>query len=233
MERLNLNVQLRDKVGKGAARSFRRQGSIPAVIYGKEKSYPISLNKGELIQFFKKTSGEQAIVNLKFKDGDNRLALMKDYQVDPVLNEMLHVDFMEVSLTEKITVTVPLTAVGEPIGVKRDKGILQHITREVEIESLPDNIPGHMDIDISELEIGDSVNVSNLSPPEGVTILTDQSAVIISVIAPVVEEEVVPEEEEAEAMEEAEGPEVVKKGKKEEEEGKKEEEGKGKGKGEK
>jgi large subunit ribosomal protein L25 len=230
MERFSLSVQLRDKVGKGAARSFRRQDSIPAVIYSKGESSPITLDKGELIQFVKKTSGEQVIVNLKFKDGKDKLALMKEYQLDPVLNEMLHVDFMEVSLTEKITVTVPLSTIGEPIGVKRDKGILQHIIREVEIESLPDNIPGHMDIDIEGLEIGDSVHVSDISPPEGVKILTDPSSVILSVVPPVVEEEVVPEEEEE--AEEAEAPEVAKKGKKEEEEGKKEEEGKGKGKGE-
>lgn len=225
MERLNLNVQLRDTLGKGAARSSRREGSIPAVVYGKGESSPVSLDKGELVQLFKKTFGEQAIVNLKFKDGGDRLVLMKDYQVDPVMNEILHVDFMEISLTEKITVTVPLTTVGEPIGVKRDNGILQHVIREVEIESLPDNIPGSIEIDISGLEIGDSVHISDLSLPEGVTVLSDPSAVITMVVPPVVEEEVTPEEEE---VEEAEAPEVAKKGKQEEEEGKKEEEKKGK-----
>jgi large subunit ribosomal protein L25 len=220
---------MRDKVGKGAARALRRAESIPAVVYRGGDSQPITLNRKEMLQFMKKTAGEQAIVNLKIAGGEDKLALMKDYQTDPVKNRLLHVDFQEVSLTQKIVVTVPIATVGEAIGVKRDKGILQMVLREMEIESLPDSIPSHIDIDISALEIGHSLHVSDVAPPEGVEILSDPSEVIALVVAPVVEEEAPAEEAEEE---EAEAPEVVKKGKKEEEaeEGeKKEEEKKKKG----
>jgi len=222
MERQTLKAQVRDNVGKGAARSLRRAESIPAVVYRGGESTPLTLDRKEMIKFIKRTSGEQTVVNLNIDGSGSKLVLMKEYQTEPVKNTLLHVDFLEVSLSEKITVTVPVTLVGEAIGIKRDKGILQKVMVDVEIECLPDKIPGHLELDITNLETGQSLHVSDLVPPEGVAILSGESEVIASVIAPIMEEAAPTEEVGAE-----EAPEVVKKGKKEEEEGAAEEEKKG------
>lgn len=213
MERVTLNVQKREEKGKGAARSLRRAMMIPAVLYRGGGSLPIKIPKKELLQFVHSTAGEQVMVNLKFAEGDNRLALMKEYQVDPTRREMLHVDFFEVSLSEKVRVSVPVSTIGEPVGVKRDKGILQNLLREIEVECLPDKIPGHVRVDISGLEIGQSLHVGDLNLGEDVKILTDPTEVFANIIAPAVEEAAPAEAAAPEVTE----PEVIKKGKKEEE----------------
>jgi large subunit ribosomal protein L25 len=218
MERITINAEKREEFGKGAARGLRRKNMIPAILYRGGGSIPIKFSKKELMQFINRTYGEQIMVNLQFADGESKLALVKDYQVDPTRGELLHADFFEVSLTEKVRVTVHVTTVGEPIGVKRDKGILQYLLREIEVECLPDRIPGHIKIDISELEIGQSFHVSDLKLEEDIKVLTAHDEVIVNVIAPVVEvEEAAPAEAAAPEVTE---PELIKKGKKEEEEGK-------------
>ena len=215
MERITITVEKRGETGKGVARSLRRNYIIPAILYRGGDSLPIKIPKKEITQFINTTSGEQVMVNLQFKDGENKLALMKDYQVDPTKRELLHVDFFEVLLTEKVKVSVHITTTGESIGVKRDGGQLQNPLREIEIECLPDKIPGHVKIDISGLEIGQSLHVGDLKLEEGIKVLTNHGEVIAKVIAPAVEA-VAPAEEAAAAPEVAE-PEVIKKGKKEEE----------------
>lgn len=215
MEKFTIHAEKREGVGKGVARSLRRKEMIPAILYRGGGSIPIKFSKKELAQFINTTAGEQVMVNLQFADGDNRLALMKDYQLEPTRGELLHADFFEVLLTEEVRVTVHITPVGEPIGVKRDGGILQHLLREMEIECLPDKIPGHIKIDISGLEIGQSFHVSDLKLDEDIKVLTDPQDVIVNVIAPAVEEVVAPAVEVAPT--EIKEPEVVKKGKKEEE----------------
>jgi large subunit ribosomal protein L25 len=213
MERLSINAEKREVRGKGSARSLRREDMIPAVLYREGKAQSIKLARKELCKLINIISGEQVIVDLHFADGEKKLALLKDFQVDPVSRELLHTDFFEVSLTEAIRVTVHVVTVGEPIGVKRDAGILQHALREVEIECLPDKIPGKIEIDIAKLELGQSVHVSDLKFEEGIKVLTDPSDVIVTVIAPVAEAAPVEEAVAAVAVE----PEVVvKKGKKEE-----------------
>lgn len=214
MENITLKAEKRDKTGKGVARSLRREGMIPSVLYRAGHSLPIKMNRKELASFISSTAGEQVMVSLEFPDGEKRLALLKDYQVDPVKGELLHSDFFEVLLTEKVRVTVAVSTTGEPVGVKRDGGILQHGVREIEIECLPDKIPGHITVDVSGLEFGKSIHVSDLVLGEGIKVLTDPDEVIATVTA-VVEEEAV-----AAAPEVAE-PEVIKKGKKEEETGEK------------
>jgi large subunit ribosomal protein L25 len=156
------------------------------------------------------------MVDLNFSDGDKKLALLKDYQVDPLKKELLHTDFFEVSLTEKVRITVHVSTIGEPIGVKRDAGILQHTLREIEIECLPDKIPGKIEVDISKLEIGQSIHVRDLKIAEGIKIITDPGDVIVTVIAPVTEAVAAPEAV-TEAVTAAEPEVVAKKGKKEEE----------------
>ncbi len=213
MERNTIVAEKRMEHGKGAARSLRRNDMVPAVLYREGKAESIKLPRKELTQIINTMSGEQAMVDLQFADGEKKLALLKDYQVDPIKGELLHTDFFEVSLTEEVRVTVHVKAQGEPVGVKRDGGILQHILREIEIECLPDRIPDVIEVDISKLEIGQSVHVSDLQFAEGIEVLTDAADVVLSVIAPVVEEAAPAEEVVAETAE----PEVIKKGKKEEE----------------
>ncbi|HEB75951.1 MAG TPA: 50S ribosomal protein L25 [Nitrospirae bacterium] len=213
MERVTLNAEHRTETGKGVARSLRRQGYMPAVIYRAGGSMPIKLKRQDIVNFLNSTMGEQVMVNLQFSDGDTRLALLKDYQVDPVKGELLHTDFYEVSLKEKVRVTVSIVLMGEPVGVKREGGILQQTLSELEIECLPDMIPSHLEIDVSGLKVGRSLHVSDLTLEEGIRVFDDPEEVIATVVAPAVEpEEAAPAEEAVEAAE----PEVIKKGKKEE-----------------
>ena len=213
MERLSINAEKREVQGKGSARSLRREDMIPAVLYREGKAQSIKLARKELSKLINTISGEQVIVDLHFADGEKKLALLKDYQVDPTSRELLHTDFFEVSLTEAIRVSVHVVTVGEPIGVKRDAGILQYALREVDIQCLPDKIPGKIEYDISKLELGQSVHVSDLKFEEGIKVLTDPGDVIVTVLAQAAEEAPVAVEAAAVAAVE---PEVAKKGKKEE-----------------
>ncbi|HET6514401.1 MAG TPA: 50S ribosomal protein L25 [Thermodesulfovibrionales bacterium] len=217
MEKITLNAEKRDATGKGVARSLRREGIVPGVLYRGGTSTPIKIDGKELTRFIRTTAGEQVMVNLQFSDGESRLALMKDYQIDPLRGELLHSDFFEVSLTEEVRVTVHVTATGEPIAVKRDGAILQYGVREIEIQCLPDKIPGRIEVDVSGLETGKSIHVGDLALGEGIKILTDQGELIANVIAPAVQEEAAP----AAAAPEVAEPEVIKKGKKEEAAGEK------------
>lgn len=216
MEKVTINAELREKSGKGVARTLRREGFIPAVIYRAGGSSPLKMNTREMKRFLKSTAGEQVLLNLSFPDKSSKLALLKEYQSDPINGDILHADFIEISMNEKIRVMVHVTTTGEPIGVKRDKGILQHVLRQVEIESLPNDIPGHLELDITELLAGHSVHVNDIKPPKGVKILTAGTEVIALVAIPTAEE-VKPAEAAVAATEEPAAPEVIKKGKKEEE----------------
>jgi large subunit ribosomal protein L25 len=211
MERVTLNVDKREQAGKGIARSLRRNGLMPAVVYKGGGSMPVQLSAKELSRFISKTAGEQVIVNLQFQD-DVKQAIVKDYQVDYVKGSLLHVDFQEISATEAIKVTVHIGIKGEAVGVKRDKGILQYGIREIVVECLPDKIPGHIDVDVSGLEIGQSIHVGDLKFAEGIRIITSLNEVIATVTS-VKEEEIAAVPVEAETVE----PEVIKKGKKTEE----------------
>jgi len=212
MEKMSIQAEKREGQGKGAARSLRRSGKVPATLYRAGNAQSIQLSRKELAKLINSVGGEQVMVDLQFADGVNKLALLKDFQVDPVRSELLHSDFFEVSLTEAIKITVHVATHGEPVGVKRDGGILQHLLREILIECFPDKIPGKINIDISKLEIGQAMHVSDLKLEEGVKILTDLHEVIVNIVEPIVE--VAPVVEAAPVVAE---PEVAKKGKKEEE----------------
>ena len=188
---------------------------IPAILYREGNSLPIKLPKKEMTQFINTTAGQQIMLSLQFADGESKLALMKEYQVDPTQRELLHADFFEISLTEKVKVSVQVIPTGEPVGVKRDAGSLQNVLREIEIECLPDRMPGKINIDISGLEIGQALHVSDLQLGEEIKVLTDLDEVIVNIIAPAVEQVAAPAEE---AAPEAAEPEIIKKGKKEGEE---------------
>ena len=213
MERISIQAEKREGAGKGIARTLRREGKVPAVLYRAGKAQSIQLSRKELSKLINKVAGEQVMVDLQFADGEKKLALLKNFQVDPIRSELLHTDFFEVSLTETVRITVHVTTKGEPIGVKRDGGILQHPIREIMIECLPDKIPGKIELDISKLEVGQSLHVSDLRVEEGIKILTDPHEVIVNVVESAVE--VAPVAEVAAPV--TAEPEVIKKGKKEEE----------------
>jgi len=212
MERFSLNVAKREATGKGGARSLRRSGYTPAIVYRGGTSLPVQIAAKELSHFINRTAGEQVLVNLDLPEGQKQ-AIVKDYQVDPILGDLLHVDFQEISATEEIEIAVHIVTTGEAIGVKRDKGILQYGIREIEIECLPDKIPGHVTVDVSNLLIGQTIHVSDLKLGEGIRVITDPGKMIVTVTA--IKEEVVVAPEAV--VEEAVEPEVIKKGKKPEE----------------
>lgn len=211
MEKITVAAEPRQRIGKGGARALRREGLLPAILYRKGNAMAVQLNAKEISRIIGRTAGEQVILNLQFPN-ETRQAIIKDFQKDPVLGDLLHVDFQEISATEAIRVAVHLAIKGEPIGVKRDKGVLQYGIREIEIECLPDRIPGHIDVDVSNLGLGQSIHVGDLRLGEGIKVITDPKDVIVSVTA--VKEEVAAPAPVAEIAE----PEVIKKGKKVEEE---------------
>lgn len=211
----------RSAVGKGVARKLRQSGSIPAVYYGRGED-PIVLTVGlkELEEVIVKAEGSNVIVDLRV-DGDgagDRKALIREIQRDPVGGHILHLDLQHISLTERITVEVPIVLTGIPIGVKDGGGILEHLLRDVEVECLPTDIPSRLEIDVSALNIGDSLHVSDLRADK-VTILTEGERPIAAVVPPTVLEEAKPAEGEGEAAAE---PELVKEKKETEESGGKE-----------
>jgi len=220
MEKVVLDAQIREGLGKGAVKRIRRDGFIPAVMYkGGGKAHPLKVPKKAFIKTLHTKAGENVIITLKVtrdKEGSGKQSgktvIIKDIQLDPVKDEVIHIDFTEISLTEKLKVKVPIVDKGEAIGVKRDEGVLEHILWEVEIECLPTQIPERLEIDVANLEIGDDIFVKDISVPEEVKILADPESIVLSVKPPKAEEVV----EEAEpGLEE---PEVIREKKPEEEE---------------
>ena len=212
MKTIELDVEKRSTIGKNEARRSRVTGRIPAVVYGAGKAnVPISVNKKALSDLFREGAGENAIFLLKLAGSDqSRHAMIKELQRDPVSRAPLHIDFVRVLMDVKITVKVPIEVVGIARGVKADQGILDLVTREIEIECLPANIPAHLSVDVSDLGIGDAIRISELLVPDGVTIVDNPEKVVVHVAHPAREEEpVVAAEGAAEAAE----PEVLKKGK--------------------
>ncbi len=208
MENFVLNVLEREKKGKGAARQLRREGFIPCIIYKSGQSAPIQIASKEILPFMNIAIREKLFVTLKFNEGEKQ-AILQDYQVDPITGKLLHVDFMEVSATEKIRVTVPVVLMGEPIGVRQDKGVLQHGISEIEIEAIPEKIPGHIEVDVSQLEVGDAIHVRDIKFEEGIKVLSEPDEVIATVTVEAEEAEIsIP------SAEETVEPEVIKKGKK-------------------
>lgn len=215
MEKILVKADKRVETGKGSARSLRRQDILPAVMYAEGKSTSIKLNRKEIQKLIYSGVGEHALITLELNEGNSVASehpvLVKDYQTEPVTDELLHVDFIEVSLKKIIKVTVPLIIIKEPAGIKLG-GILQLRIREIEIECLPTQIPDKIEVDAGSVEIGHSLHVSDIPPQEGLKIVTDPSEVILSVTAP--KEEVVAAPAEVAVAE----PEVLKaKGKAEEE----------------
>jgi large subunit ribosomal protein L25 len=212
MKTIELSVEKRSTTGKNEARRDRVAGRIPAVVYGAGKAnVPISVNRKSLADVFREGAGENAIFLLKLAGSDqSRHAMIKEMQRDPVSRKPLHIDFVRVLMDVKITLKVPIEVVGIARGVRVDAGILDLVTREIEIECLPTNIPAHIAVDVTELGIGDAIRVSELPVLEGVRIVDNPEKVVVHVAHPTREEEPVVA---AEAAAEPAEPEVLKKGK--------------------
>lgn len=214
-----LSGSLRERSGKGPARQARRQGRIPGVIYGHgQPALPVAVDTRDFINALRHIEGGNMIVSLKL-DGSERTALVREVQRDPISHEILHLDFQEVSLTELVHVEVTVHLVGIARGVKDGGGILEHITRQIEVECTATTIPSSIDADVSNLDVGDSVHVRDLTVSEGVKILADGDQTVATVVPPTVYEAPAPTEAAPAAAEE---PEVIAKGKEEEEEEKEE-----------
>ncbi len=204
----------RESTGKGAARKSRAAGRIPGVLYGHGET-PVSLSvSAREFELAVRKKGGNPIIGLSIEGGEYT-ALIRAVQYDPLTHDIIHLDFQHISLTETIEVDVPIHLVGLAVGVKDAGGILEPITRELKVRCLPTAIPAHVDVDVSALNIGDSVHVSVISVPD-VTILTDPELTVATVVPPTVHEE--KPAEEAAPVEGAEPtePEVIAKGKKEE-----------------
>jgi len=205
----------REKLGKGGARKARAAGEIPGVLYGHgETPVAVSVGAREFDVALRGHKGGNAIVSLSVS-GSDFTALVRDVQYDPVTHQILHLDFQHISLTESIEVSVPIHLTGIAVGVKDGGGILEPITRELEVRCLPTAIPQSIDVDVSALNIGDSIHVRDLQVGD-LDVLTDPDTTIATVVPPSVMEEK-PAEEAAVAG--AAEPEVIAKGKKEEGEG--------------
>ncbi len=191
MERISLNANVRKESGKGVARGFRRSGRIPAVLYSKGKSTSISLDPAKVKKLIMLGHAESTLIDLKLEgtvEKAGKVAILRDYQKDPLTGELLHADFFEVSMDEKIRVTVPIELTGKtPAGVA-EGGLLQLISREVEIECLPSLIPDNIQADASALGIGDSLHVRDINIPEGIRFVSDQEQVVLTIVAPVSQE---------------------------------------------
>jgi large subunit ribosomal protein L25 len=203
-ERVKLEVRERTKHGSRESRRLRREGLIPGVLYGRGGNHAIAIPDRELRRALGGPGGLHAILDVVVEgDGGTHPAILKEFQRDPVRDTVMHVDLHEVRLDRPIQTAVSVVLTGESAGVK-EGGVLQQVTREVNVEALPMKIPEHLELDVSALGIGESLRVSDLSPIEDVTYLDDpDETVLATVSAPTVVEE--PEEEELEEGEEVEG----------------------------
>jgi large subunit ribosomal protein L25 len=204
LEQIDLKAQVRKTTGKGPARVLRREGRIPAVLYGqKTDSMMLSIDFKEFEQIVKKANIGSVLLNLQIQNGKTftRPAMIKELQTNPVSGAFLHIDFYEIDMKSKITVSVPVVTRGKSAGVE-EGGLLQIVRREIELFCLPTAIPESIEVDISDLTIGDSIHIREIALPGDVELPEDIDFTVITVLAPKVEEEPV-EEEELEEGEEA------------------------------
>jgi large subunit ribosomal protein L25 len=216
-----LEAQARDTFGKNEARRTRRGGRVPGVLYGGDgkAATPIAVQPKALLKILHSESGQNTLIALKLAGaGDNRV-LVKDFQLDPVTHEVLHVDFLRIAMDKLLRVTIPIIVHGEPKGVKQQGGVLEFIRREVEIEVLPADIPEHIDVDVTELMLHQGIRVRDILTNAKWKPVSDLDLMLVHVIMPKVEEVAAPADAAAAATATPAEPEVLKKGKKDEDEG--------------
>lgn len=201
MDDVRIMAEPRIETGTGAARRLRRAGKIPAVLYGDGSAQPILVDGREFRRF---DHGGVGILTLEVQGQKATTAMIKEIQRDPMRDDVTHVDFMKVKMTDTVHTTVPITLAGEAPGVKMG-GVLQHALWEVEVQAQAKDIPSAIEVDISKLEMGGSIHVADLEAPSGVEFLTPPEASIVTILAPTLHVEGVAAEEEAPEEAAAEG----------------------------
>ncbi|HUK53258.1 MAG TPA: 50S ribosomal protein L25 [Candidatus Binatia bacterium] len=219
MQQILIEGKLRGDRGKNSMRRLRRAGTIPGVLYGgKREPLAVALDAKQLAPLFRTEAGHNALLNVKLEGHGEQLAVLKDWQRDPLHETLLHVDLLRVAADVRMRVRVPVHTHGEPVGVKQQGGVFEVVSREVEIECLPGDIPEEFRVEVSELTIGKQVRFSDLPlDPAKMKLISEARTVVAHVVAPKKEEEVAPEAAAAAAGAAPAEPEVIKKGKKEEE----------------
>ncbi len=180
-----LQADTREDTGKGVARKLRAAGRVPGVLYGQGvESVALSVDAREMFRVLHGGAGANALVDLVV-DGQDHLAMAREIQRDHVHNTLLHIDFLAVSRTETITTSVPVVETGEAAGVK-EGGVVEHHLREVTVECFPQDVPDQIEVDVTDIELGGMVHVSDLMAPEGVLIVTSVEDAVLSIITPAV-----------------------------------------------
>lgn len=187
---VDMKVETREAVGKGVARTLRRQGKIPGVLYGQSECISLTIDPAEIRKVLHSESGSNTLLNLSIAKGGRemkRTAMLRDYQLDPVTGAILHADLFEIAMDKPIRVRVPVAVTdGTPVGVA-EGGIFQHNMRELHVECLPRQIPATIMVDPTPLKINQGVHVKEVSVPPGVRILDDPDMMVVSVAAPISE----------------------------------------------
>jgi large subunit ribosomal protein L25 len=216
MSTAQLSASLRAGSGKGSARTLRREGFIPGVIYGHtRKPQTLSVSAKEFERLLERVAAENTVIELSL-DGSTARTLIREIQRDPIRRHVLHVDFQELVAGEKVTVRIPIVLQGIPDGVRNSGGILSQVMQELECRVDPANMPGHIAVDVTNIAIGHSIHVNEITVPEGLDVLNDAEATIAVVAAP--KEEVVAPAP-GETPEAPAEPELIRKPKEEGEEG--------------
>ncbi len=204
MNQVSLKARQRTDTGKQVVKALRRDGGLPAVVYGSgESPTPLTLDYREFEGFLRQTRGESIVINLEIEGMEAKKALLRDIQRDYLRNRLLHADFQQIRMSDRITTEVSLVLIGEPIGVTRDGGVLDQSLRVVEISCVASEIPEHLEVDIGDLGMGTTIHVSDLSF-ENVEIVTDGEVAVVSVLTPMADE---PEEGEVDLDQEE--PEII------------------------
>ena len=226
-----LEAAKRETTGKNEARRLRASGRIPGTVYGLKKdggatATSVAVDPKAVLRILHSDSGANTLINLSL-DGSETRVMVKEYQLDPVTHHLLHADFYQLAMDKAITVTVPIVLKGEPRGVKQQGGLLDFVTREIQVQCLPTDIPEHIDIDVSELALHQSIRVKDIATNPKWKAMTDGETMLVHVVMPKAEESAATAatEEGAAAAPVAAAapaePEVIKKGKTEEKEEKK------------
>jgi large subunit ribosomal protein L25 len=215
---ITVDAEVRASRGKNEARRTRRAGQIPAVVYGAyQDPVAVAVNPREILQIVHSSTGYNTIFNLAIKGGETTPVMVVDHQNDPIKNTLLHADLKRIDLTRRIRVAIPVVFTGEPKGVKQQGGHFEIVNRTVEIECLPDDIPGNFTLDMTEVLIGDSKRASDIPMSGSMKLTSVADELLAHVIAMRGEPEAAAATEAAPAAPAAAEPEVIKKGKKEEE----------------
>jgi len=189
MKAVPLTARLRNVKKRNAVKHLREKGSVPAIIYGRAKEpQNLEVNRKTIEDIIYHSLSENILVDLKIEGGtgSNKLALLKEVQHHPLSGQILHIDFHEVAEDEKVTITVPVEHKGEPVGVK-EGGILETVLFKLKVSALPKYLPEVINVDVSNLKIGQSIHIGDIQPPEGVTILGDKKAPVFAVVMPAAE----------------------------------------------